>query len=30
MIKLTFALTRHPDLTREAFQAYWLHHHAPW
>ena len=29
MIKLTFALTRRPDLTREAFQAYWLHHHAP-
>ena len=29
MIKLTFALTRRPDLTREAFQAYWLHRHAP-
>ena len=28
MIKLTFALTRHPELTREAFQAYWLGQHA--
>ena len=29
MIKLTFALTRRPELTREAFQAYWIDHHAP-
>ena len=29
MIKLTFALTRRPDLTREAFQAYWFDQHAP-
>src|SRR5271163_3492215 len=29
MIKLTFALTRRPELSREAFQAYWLDHHAP-
>jgi uncharacterized protein (TIGR02118 family) len=29
MIKLTFALVRRPELTREAFQAYWLDHHAP-
>jgi uncharacterized protein (TIGR02118 family) len=29
MIKLTFVLTRRPELTREAFQAYWLDHHAP-
>ena len=29
MIKLTFALTRRPELTREAFQAYWFDHHAP-
>ena len=29
MIKLTFALMRKPDLSREAFQAYWLDHHAP-
>jgi uncharacterized protein (TIGR02118 family) len=29
MIKLTFALTRRSELTREAFQAYWLDHHAP-
>ena len=29
MIKLTFALTRLPHLTREAFQAYWFDHHAP-
>ena len=29
MIKLTFALTRRADLTREAFQAYWLETHAP-
>jgi uncharacterized protein (TIGR02118 family) len=29
MIKLTFALTRLPDYTRESFQAYWFDHHAP-
>ena len=29
MIKLTFALVRRAELTRESFQAYWLHHHAP-
>ena len=29
MIKLTFALVRRPELTREAFQAYWLEQHAP-
>jgi uncharacterized protein (TIGR02118 family) len=29
LIKLTFALTRRPELTREAFQAYWFDHHAP-
>jgi len=29
MIKLTFALVRRPELTREAFQAYWFDHHAP-
>lgn len=29
MIKLTFALVRRPELTREAFHAYWFEHHAP-
>ena len=29
MIKLTFALVRRPEFTREAFQAYWFAHHAP-
>jgi uncharacterized protein (TIGR02118 family) len=29
MIKLTFALTRRSDFTREAFQAYWIGTHAP-
>ncbi len=29
MIKLTFALVRRPDFTREAFQAYWFERHAP-
>ena len=29
MIKLTFALVRLPELTREAFLAYWFDHHAP-
>ena len=29
MIKLTFALTRRPEFSREAFQAYWRNTHAP-
>ena len=29
MIKLTFALTRLPSLSREEFQAYWLERHGP-
>ena len=29
MIKLTFALVRRPELTREQFQDYWLNTHAP-
>ena len=29
MIKLTFVLARRPELSREAFQAYWFDHHAP-
>lgn len=29
MIKLTFCLVRRPELTREAFQAYWIEKHAP-
>jgi uncharacterized protein (TIGR02118 family) len=29
MIKLTFALTRRAELTREAFQSYWREQHAP-
>ena len=29
MIKLSFALRRREDLTREAFQEYWLEHHGP-
>ncbi len=29
MIKLTFALMRLPQLSREAFQAYWFERHAP-
>ncbi len=29
MIKLTFALTRLPHLTREAFQTYWFETHGP-
>lgn len=29
MIKLVFCLRRRPDLTREAFQRYWLETHAP-
>ena len=28
MIKLTFALTRLPSLTREEFQSYWFNNHA--
>ena len=29
MIKLSFALRRRSDLTREAFQQYWFEHHGP-
>ena len=29
MIKLTFALVRRPEYTRESFQAYWFERHAP-
>jgi uncharacterized protein (TIGR02118 family) len=29
MIKLTFALVRRPELTRESFLAYWFDRHAP-
>jgi len=29
MIKLTFCLIRRPELTREAFQDYWINTHAP-
>jgi uncharacterized protein (TIGR02118 family) len=29
MIKLTFALVRRSEFTRESFQAYWFDHHAP-
>ena len=29
MIKLTFCLVRRPELTREAFQDYWINTHAP-
>ena len=29
MIKFVMCCTRHPDLTREQFQEYWLHRHAP-
>ncbi len=29
MIKLTFVLVRRPELTREAFLAYWFDQHAP-
>ncbi|HEY2661442.1 MAG TPA: EthD domain-containing protein [Caulobacteraceae bacterium] len=29
MIKLTFALVRRPELSREAFQTYWFERHAP-
>jgi uncharacterized protein (TIGR02118 family) len=29
MIKLTFALARRPEFTRESFQAYWFETHAP-
>lgn len=29
MIKLTFALVRRADFTRERFQAYWFDYHAP-
>lgn len=29
MIQLVMCLTRHPDKTREEFQAYWLESHGP-
>jgi uncharacterized protein (TIGR02118 family) len=29
MIKLTFALTRRPEFTRQSFQDYWFNTHAP-
>ena len=29
MIKLVMCLRRHPDLSREAFQKYWLEEHGP-
>ena len=29
MVKLTFALRRLPDLSREEFQRYWLEQHGP-
>lgn len=29
MIKLVFALRRRPELSREAFQRYWIEQHAP-
>ena len=29
MIKLTFALVRRPEFTRDAFQTYWFERHAP-
>ena len=29
MIKLVMCLCRHPDMTREQFQDYWLNNHGP-
>jgi uncharacterized protein (TIGR02118 family) len=29
MLKLTFALIRRPEFTRESFQTYWHDHHGP-
>jgi uncharacterized protein (TIGR02118 family) len=29
MIKLVFCVRRHPDMSREEFQDYWLNHHGP-
>ena len=29
MIKLVFCVRRHPDMSREQFQDYWLNHHGP-
>ena len=29
MIKFIMCCTRHPDITREQFQDYWLNNHAP-
>ena len=29
MIKFVMCLRRHPDMTREEFQEYWMHQHGP-
>ena len=29
MIKFVMCITRHPDMTREQFQDYWLNNHGP-
>ena len=29
MIKFVMCLTRHPDMTREEFQGYWMNKHGP-
>jgi len=29
MVKLIFCVKRHPNMSRDAFQAYWLNHHGP-
>lgn len=29
MIKFVMCLTRHPDMTREEFQDYWMNKHGP-
>ena len=29
MIKFVMCLRRHPDMTREQFQEYWMHQHGP-
>ncbi len=29
MIKLIMCLCRHPDITREQFQGYWMNQHGP-
>ena len=30
MIKFVMCITRHPDMTREAFQDYWMNKHGPY